>query len=89
MGDFSNAIDIPDVDLWDFLFEQPKEFSEDKSIAITMQSSELNRKTNPGTQKSTSTTLPQQPTATKMSKSKQPSSAPSSPPNGLGKTAMS
>jgi hypothetical protein len=89
MGNLSNAIDIPDVDLWDFLFEQPKEFSEDKSIAITMHPSESNGKTNPGTQKSTSTTPPQQPTATKMSDSKQPSSAPSSLPNGLGKKAMS
>jgi hypothetical protein len=89
MGGLSNAIDIPDVDLWEFLFAQPKEFSENKSIAMTMYPSEPNRKTNPGTQKSTSTTPPQQPTATKMLKSKQPSLALSSPPNGLGKKAMS
>ncbi|KAH0174259.1 hypothetical protein KCU67_g864, partial [Aureobasidium melanogenum] len=39
MGGLSNAIDIPGVDLWDFLFEQPKEFSEDKKIYIDYKTS--------------------------------------------------
>ncbi|THW89080.1 hypothetical protein D6D17_08795 [Aureobasidium pullulans] len=34
MQDLVSAINIPDVDVWQLLFEQPKEFSRHKNIYI-------------------------------------------------------
>ncbi|THZ15770.1 hypothetical protein D6C89_09573 [Aureobasidium pullulans] len=70
MQDPVSAINIPDVDVWQLLFEQPKEFSRHKSTAKTLQlfsDPDLKLTTS---QTFTSTMPPLPPTVSRMSSNK-------------------